>query len=373
MPIDPNIPLSAGQGITRLEGPAESSMKALAFMQAKAAFDAKKQERLDNEAFKGIAAESGGDLQTMIKRSREAGLMNHANALEKHWLDTQESFAKLDENGRKAETAKADRLARKAIWATTPERWNSDPELSATPFEQRNAVLFGSMTAQQILEQQGKQEKDASEQAWKRETFGETKRHNRAMETKPGVVVNNGGRETFKDTSSLRGEYNNESKVFKDTKNAYKRIISAGDAQTPASDISLIYAYMRMLDPGSTVREGEFATAQNAGSIPQKITAAYNKAISGERLAPEVRADFINQAAGIFKKAEEGQKQVVDRYTRIANAYQLDPTLIVTDESLDMPKPKLPYEGQTMPQAVFDGMSQAAKDAYTKNGGKVIP
>jgi hypothetical protein len=36
---------------------------------------------------------------------------------------------------------------------------------------------------------------------------------------------------------------------------------------------------MKMLDPTSVVREGEFATAQNAASIPIKIVNMYNKAL----------------------------------------------------------------------------------------------
>ena len=53
---------------------------------------------------------------------------------------------------------------------------------------------------------------------------------------------------------------------------AYGRIHAAKDAPpSGASDIALLYGYMKVLDPGSTVREGEFATASNAGGIPDKI------------------------------------------------------------------------------------------------------
>lgn len=162
---------------------------------------------------------------------------------------------------------------------------------------------------------------------------------------KPSVVVNTGGRETFKDTSTLRGEYNSEIKGFRGVKDAYKRILSAAEEQTAASDISLIYGYMKLLDPGSVVREGEFATAQNAAGIPDRIRAAYNKAVNGERLSGATREGFLSQAKKIYGKAEESQKQVANRYTKIASSYGLDPSLVVTDETEDMPKPPKP-EGQ---------------------------
>ena len=56
--------------------------------------------------------------------------------------------------------------------------------------------------------------------------------------------------------------------------------------------ISLIFGFMKMLDPGSVVREGEFATAQNAASIPDRIRNAYNRALEGTRLNPQQREMF---------------------------------------------------------------------------------
>jgi len=39
-----------------------------------------------------------------------------------------------------------------------------------------------------------------------------------------------------------------------------------------------------MLDPGSVVRESEFATAQNAAGVPDQVRNMYNKVLSGTRL-----------------------------------------------------------------------------------------
>ena len=71
----------------------------------------------------------------------------------------------------------------------------------------------------------------------------------------------------------------------------------ADNFKTGASDMSMIFAYMKMLDPGSTVREGEFATAENSGGLSEKLTNYYNKAIEGKFLTPKQRQEFL-QAAG---------------------------------------------------------------------------
>jgi len=44
---------------------------------------------------------------------------------------------------------------------------------------------------------------------------------------------------------------------------------------------------MKILDPSSTVREGEYATAQNTVGVTDKIRNAYNKAIDGSFLTDD--------------------------------------------------------------------------------------
>jgi hypothetical protein len=74
----------------------------------------------------------------------------------------------------------------------------------------------------------------------------------------------------------------------------------ANQPPTAANDISMIFAYMKLLDPTSVVREGEFATAQNATGIPGQVANAYNKALKGERLNPEQRRQFTAAAGNVY-------------------------------------------------------------------------
>jgi hypothetical protein len=90
-------------------------------------------------------------------------------------------------------------------------------------------------------------------------------------------------------------------------------------------DLSLIFGYMKMLDPGSVVREGEFATAQNAAGVPERITNIYNKVITGQRLSPSQRGSFKGQAKGLYTSALEGEKTVRTGLERISKGYGLNP------------------------------------------------
>ena len=80
-----------------------------------------------------------------------------------------------------------------------------------------------------------------------------------------------------------------------------RRVIEGAGRGTPAGDIALIFGFMKIQDPGSTVREGEYATAENSASIPDRVRQAYNKAIEGDKLTPEQRADFLNTARAQFE------------------------------------------------------------------------
>lgn len=121
---------------------------------------------------------------------------------------------------------------------------------------------------------------------------------------------------------NIRKEYNDQTKVYQDVKAAYGRVKVSEDSAV--GDLSLIFGYMKMLDPGSVVREGEFATAQNAAGVPERITNLYNKVISGERLNAGQRKSFKGQADKLFQSAGEQEKVVRQGLSRIAKGYGLN-------------------------------------------------
>lgn len=84
----------------------------------------------------------------------------------------------------------------------------------------------------------------------------------------------------------------------------------SAQARQAAGDIGLIFNYMKMLDPGSTVREGEFATAANATGVDGKVINLYNKIASGERLTPEQRGAYYKQSKGLYDKAKKRADEV---------------------------------------------------------------
>ena len=137
--------------------------------------------------------------------------------------------------------------------------------------------------------------------------------------------------QTIANEAKLRDDYIRDTKNYPVIRDAFSKISRASESHTGPGDISLIYGYMRMLDPGSTVREGEFATAQNAGSIPQQVWAMYNKAVRGERLDPAVRAQFVAEAQNIYEQSTADYLKTRDLYSGVATRGNMDPRNVVID------------------------------------------
>jgi hypothetical protein len=155
--------------------------------------------------------------------------------------------------------------------------------------------------------------------------------------------------------SELRKEFTKQSGDFITQRDAFSRIKAVGEKPSAAGDVALIFGFMKLLDPGSTVREGEFATAQNSVGIPDKIKQMYHRALSGERLPPAQRADFVNQANVIFGAALGRHAQTEEQYKRQAQYINVDPRQVVVDFIGDLRgKPTNAPNPPAAPAAVTD-------------------
>ena len=131
--------------------------------------------------------------------------------------------------------------------------------------------------------------------------------------------------------TALRKEFIGLSKTFLSAKEAFQRVTVGANNPTAMGDVALIFGYMKMLDPLSVVREGEFATAANAGSVPTRLWNLYNRALSGERLQPEQRTDMLTQSRGIFATNLQNQQALESEYRRIAGERGAPASSVVVD------------------------------------------
>jgi hypothetical protein len=144
---------------------------------------------------------------------------------------------------------------------------------------------------------------------------------------------------TFGREKELRGQYDMDPNVknYKVVRDNYERIREGATAGTGAGDISVIFGYMKMLDPTSVVRENEQATAANAGGVPAHIRNLYNKTMNGDLLPPESRAQIVQQADAIYQQTAGNVQDTNERYSGVADRYQLDRSGIIQEPEVYKP------------------------------------
>lgn len=97
-------------------------------------------------------------------------------------------------------------------------------------------------------------------------------------------------------------------------------------------DMALVFSYMKINDPGSTVREGEYATVKNTGGADERVINMYNNALKGTILTPAQRQGIKNQADGLFKAAKDQNDKDIKRYKNQAKDLNLPMNQIFDDE-----------------------------------------
>jgi hypothetical protein len=190
------------------------------------------------------------------------------------------------------------------------------------------------------------QASQTSEAAHRTAVLGETGRHNRALEgltreeltAKTTAATTAAGAKAKADALKTAEELRKEFQMggtYKNTQTvaeSAQKILTA--SETGAGDLNLLYGYMRMVDPGSTVREGEFAQAASSGSLPQRIQGWATKVLNGEKLPPEVRKQFKTEAKTLLKAQNDRYEETAKPYRRLAEQSGIAPGDVVLDLGL---------------------------------------
>jgi len=143
------------------------------------------------------------------------------------------------------------------------------------------------------------------------------------------ALKNTGGippEKKFEQEGKIRGEYQTRVSKYNEMRQTLPTIqISAMD-DTGASDVALITAFMKMLDPGSVVRETEFATARDTSGLYGSLTSLLSKANTGQFLNPQQRKDFSRLAEKYMEASQAYEGKVRKDLTNVVESYGLSPT-----------------------------------------------
>lgn len=136
----------------------------------------------------------------------------------------------------------------------------------------------------------------------------------------------------FNFTAELRKEFNALDEV-KNYQTVMRQYASALKTQpNPSGDQALITAYAKMLDPGSVVREQEFAVTADADSAIGKLEARLKKELGLDgagRFRPEIRNLVRMEMRNLADGYGQSYGQARQRYASAADGYGINPVQVI--------------------------------------------
>ena len=137
--------------------------------------------------------------------------------------------------------------------------------------------------------------------------------------------------QNFANANVLRDDFVKESGNFSEVQDSFGRVLASTNDPSASGDLALIFNYMKMLDPGSVVRESEFANAAATGALGERFIAAGKKIAKGERLSQAMRKDFADRANKLYLTQRSIQKKRTDTYIGRAERAGVNPADVVFD------------------------------------------
>lgn len=312
----------------------------------------------------GTPAAPGGGLAAASNVLLRGGEINAGLALQDRMRkEQQENEAKASEKQKEMWGYIGDL----ALTADTPEKWARAISVAKNyglnvdgldDFAARDLVLARSGRMKTALDMQSEARKAPAE--WEATKYGvfnkrtsELRPYAQGQPTEPDL-------DAAKFEQSLRKEYTDLSKDYRIIQDGKKRVEAGASLDSGTGDMAIVYGYMKLLDPGSVVREGEFAQAEQNAGLPTQVVNLYNKIVTGERLTPAQRQQFIAAATKLAGAKETEQSRIRQKFEAISRGASIDPGRVM----LQFEEPQTPPPGGTSGPAVG-----TIEDNYRFKGG----
>jgi len=104
-------------------------------------------------------------------------------------------------------------------------------------------------------------------------------------------------------------------------RSAYSQVVSSLAQGTPIGDVAGATKVMKLLDPGSVVRESELGIAMAASGRMDRLQYYFSNFMSGDKLTPTQREDFKALSNELYAAAGQAYNQKRDEYKGFGSAY----------------------------------------------------
>lgn len=143
----------------------------------------------------------------------------------------------------------------------------------------------------------------------------------------PGTKVEvNTGQRGLDNTLKVRGDFRSEPvyKAFQEMQSAYAQIQQSLKQASPAGDLAGATKIMKLLDPGSVVRESELGMAMAASGLMDRVLNYANMVRTGQKLTPTQRKDFQTLADALYQESVKQYGAKRSEYEGLAQRHGLN-------------------------------------------------
>lgn len=139
---------------------------------------------------------------------------------------------------------------------------------------------------------------------------------------------------SFKNAGELMDQYRNKDEDVGDTFKSvaeYNKLSSLANDSTGASDVQMIYAFAKMMDPRGAVRDSDADLVKKAAGYLPGLGAQIAGLASGVKFSPETRRQIVESAKTTMNAKIATRKNLDREYITLARDSGLNPTGIIYD------------------------------------------
>lgn len=343
---------------------------------------------------------------------RDAGYLDQANSLDDAEAKAKEGAAKVAESEAKTKgmtleqgikafefhTQKLGSITspqQAAQWADeglkagifTPEKYQESlavlQKASASPqafAEWKDAAMKGGQSVTDQLKQKLEAQKatqSAANDIMVPDGQGGFKPNTPLIGAKAGIasagkttVSVNTGQKGYENESKLRNDFKSEPiyKAYQDMKDAHAQIKAGIAQENPVGDLATATKIMKLLDPGSVVRESELAMAMAASGRMDRLQNFVQMQMSGQKLTPTQRKEFGVLADDLMAAASQSYNAKHGEYEGFGKSYGLNPQ-VLGPKAVDPKAPKR-RASDNAPAFAPAPEDAAILEKYLPKGGK---
>jgi hypothetical protein len=143
-------------------------------------------------------------------------------------------------------------------------------------------------------------------------------------------------KDKFEFEKNLRSEYDKKSKDIVSALDQARTAKKALEQGTGIGDIQAVFSFMKAVDPGSRVTEGEIELTAAAGGKLRTLAAFANKAATGKVFDSATRQEMWQLMSEVTKDSIQNLDSLQTRYTGLSSEYGIDPENVISPYSFDI-------------------------------------